>query len=111
MRPPIEQRRDVQQLDDGLEIEPVLARRALEAEQQIVADGKMRKQAAVLEHIADTAAMHGRDRCRGAVEENAIADDDAPAVGRQPAGDGLHDRSLARAAATEQRRQPLRRER
>ena len=63
----------------------------------------VRKQPALLEHIADAAAVGRHVDPRGAVEQHVVVERDAAAVRRQQAGDHVDERGLAGAGRPEQR--------
>jgi len=81
--------------------QPVVRREALEAEGYIFGDGEMREERVALEEQAD-AAIAARDidiLC--GIEEHAIVQRDAAAIGALEAGDATQRHRLARARRTE----------
>ena len=60
-------------------------RREPAAEQEILPDAEMRKQARVLEYEADAAAIGGKEDALSGVDEDAAVEDDPAAIGaREP---------------------------
>ncbi len=63
----------------------------------------MRKQPALLEHIADAPAVRRHVDARRGIEQHRIVERDAAAIGRDQPGDQVDERGLAGAGGSEQR--------
>ena len=63
----------------------------------------MREEAAVLEHVADPAALRLEVYPGLRIEEHAVSERDSPRLGPHEARDGIGERGLARARGAEQR--------
>ena len=82
-RPALEQRADVEQRDDARALGRIVGNAVHPAAVvEITRDAHMREQPALLEHIADAAAVRRHVDARGAVEQHVLAERDAAAVGR-----------------------------
>ena len=105
---------DIEQRDDALEFLGVflgLARPAAHAPAivEVLPHAEMREQPALLEYVADAASMRRHVDAAGSVEQHRPVDGDGAAIGREQAGDHIHDRRLSRARRPEQRRHAARR--
>src|SRR5580704_18895073 len=101
---------DIEQRDDALEF-GCLGRPAAHAPAivEVLPHAEMREQPAVLEYIADAAAMRRHvDAARG-VEQHRVVEGDRATVGREQTGDHVDDRGLAGTRRPEQRRHAARR--
>src|SRR5208282_2448153 len=110
-RSAVEQRGDAKQLDHLVEGDfsfGSLALAARRAEDEVAADREMRKQARLLEHIAERTSKGRQERAVPVLPD--VAADDAQAVGKplQPC-DAAQDRGLAAARRAEQGGHALRR--
>jgi len=78
----LDQVSDAQQLDDRAEVagHAALAAREPAAVEQVLAHAEMREEAAVLEDIADAAAVLGDEHAALGVEQGRSVDDDAAAL-------------------------------
>ena len=77
-------------------------RQVAQSEGHVVGDGEVREQRVALEDVADATLLRRQvDAARG-VEEHAIAEHDASAVGPDEAGQALQRQRLAGAGGTEQ---------
>ena len=102
--------RDAEHVDHLFEVGAALAgRREPRAIVQILADIQMRKQARLLEDIADAAFVARNKNVSRSIEQNATVDDDAALVWRDHPGDDVDHRRLSRPRGAEQGRQPTRR--
>src|SRR5262249_15136755 len=102
--PAVENRREIQQIDDIVEIgrPPFPCRGKPPAEQKILPDGEVREKPAFLEHIPDPPPM-GRDaNIMLGIEQDGAVHDDAAFAGMKQASDRVDDRSLAGSRAAEQ---------
>ena len=99
---------DAQKLDDRGEIASGRAGLAVEPApvEQVAAHAEMREQPAVLEDIADAAAMPRNEDAALGVDQHLAVDGDAAAVRPHQAADDVDQGRLARARPAEQRRQP-----
>src|SRR5204863_4063071 len=96
-RPAVEQLADAEQIDDIVKVRraPFPRRGEPATEQQVLPDGQVRKQPALLEDIADPASV-GRDADAAlAVEQHRVVEDDAPPPRPEQPGDRIDDGGLA----------------
>ena len=104
---PVEQAADAQQIDDGRKVgrRAAVAREPAPVE-QVAAHAEMREEAAVLEDVADAAAMLGHEDAALGIDQHLAVDGDAAAIGPDQSAHDIDQRGLARARAAEQGRQP-----
>src|ERR1043166_6121050 len=101
--PAMQEMADVEHGDNALEFcriapEPVHASPVFE----IAAHGQVGKQPAVLKHVTELPAIRWQVHLSGGVEQDLAAIHDAPAVGRDEAGDHVDETRLAGARGSEQ---------
>src|SRR5262245_1809275 len=76
------------------------------AVEQVLADGEVREEAGLLEHVAEPPPVRRHEDATGRVDQRLSGDLDPGALGAYEAGDHVHDRRLARSGGAEQRGQP-----
>src|SRR5262245_3561812 len=98
---------DSQKVDDrgevrcrgaGLAVEPAPV-------EKVATHAEMREQATVLKDIADAPAVLGHEDAALGVDQHLAVDGDAAAIGLYQAADDVDQSALARARASEKRRQ------
>ena len=104
----LEQMANAEKTDGNVEIEPAaFGWGELPAEQQILPHPPVRKQPAVLEHIAAGPALGRQIDPRLAVEQHCAGDHDPAAVRTDQTGDHVEQAGLSGARWPEQRDQPV----
>src|SRR5262245_29765410 len=77
------------------------------AERQVVANTQMRKEAAFLKHVADSAPMRRRENASISVYQHRPVDDDASALRAGQTRNRINNRGLARSRAAKKGREPV----
>src|SRR5260221_2537762 len=104
--PALQQMAEAQQLNHGIEISggTIALTHEPAAVEQVLAHAEVRKEAAVLEDVADATTVLGNEYAARGIDQRLAIDHDAAAVGLDQAADDIDQRRLARPRAAEQRR-------